>query len=227
MTNQSPLAIVTGAGGNLGSAVSKFFTSAGIEVIGTVRPGGPENSDGKLHYRELDLLNPEACVKFLRFLSGTEHRINAAVFCAGGFDMHKADTMGQEDLQKMIRLNFETAFHLSQGLFKLILERKHPARFVFIGAIPALHPAMSASMASYSISKRMVIQWSEILDTAGSKAGFRSFVVAPGTIDTPENREAMPNADRKGWISPDDLAREIHHLCFDAPETLTTSVFEY
>lgn len=227
MTKQSPLAIITGAGGNLGSAVSKFFTSAGIEVIGTIRPGRPETSAGKLHYRELNLLNPEACAEFLRFLSGTEHRINAAVFCAGGFDMHKADSMGYEDLQKMIRLNFETAFHLSQGLFNLSLKQNQPARFVFVGAIPALHPGKSVSMASYSISKRMVIQWSEILDAAGSKFGIRSFVVAPGTIDTPENREAMPNADRKGWISPDELAREIHHLCFEAPDTLTTSVFEY
>jgi len=36
--------------------------------------------------------------------------------------------------------------------------------------------------------------------------------VLPGTIDTPPNREAMPNADYSRWVPPSDLASVILFL---------------
>jgi len=40
--------------------------------------------------------------------------------------------------------------------------------------------------------------------------------VLPSVIDTPQNRAAMPNADPKNWVAPDDLANVILFLCSDA-----------
>jgi NAD(P)-dependent dehydrogenase (short-subunit alcohol dehydrogenase family) len=36
--------------------------------------------------------------------------------------------------------------------------------------------------------------------------------VAPGTIDTPDNRKAMPSADRSSWTAPESIARVIAFL---------------
>jgi NAD(P)-dependent dehydrogenase (short-subunit alcohol dehydrogenase family) len=36
--------------------------------------------------------------------------------------------------------------------------------------------------------------------------------VAPGTIDTPANRRAMPDADTKRWTPPEAIARVVVFL---------------
>ena len=40
--------------------------------------------------------------------------------------------------------------------------------------------------------------------------------VLPTTIDTPENRAAMPDADPSRWVAPADLASVIAFLASDA-----------
>jgi NAD(P)-dependent dehydrogenase (short-subunit alcohol dehydrogenase family) len=36
--------------------------------------------------------------------------------------------------------------------------------------------------------------------------------VMPGTIDTPENRAEMPNADRSKWVPPEAVAEAVVFL---------------
>jgi NAD(P)-dependent dehydrogenase (short-subunit alcohol dehydrogenase family) len=47
----------------------------------------------------------------------------------------------------------------------------------------------------------------EVLDD-----GVRVNVVLPSTIDTPQNRAAMPNADVSRWVAPTSLAFVIEFL---------------
>jgi NAD(P)-dependent dehydrogenase (short-subunit alcohol dehydrogenase family) len=39
--------------------------------------------------------------------------------------------------------------------------------------------------------------------------------ILPGTIDTPGNRAAQPDADRSGWTRPEAIGRVILFLCGD------------
>ena len=38
-------------------------------------------------------------------------------------------------------------------------------------------------------------------------AGITANVILPGTMDTPTNRKAMPNADTGKWVHPANVAR--------------------
>ena len=40
--------------------------------------------------------------------------------------------------------------------------------------------------------------------------------VLPGTIDTPQNREAMPRADHSRWVPPEAIADVVLFLASDA-----------
>jgi NAD(P)-dependent dehydrogenase (short-subunit alcohol dehydrogenase family) len=48
------------------------------------------------------------------------------------------------------------------------------------------------------------------------KSGINVNCVLPGTIDTPQTREAMPRADTSRWVPPEALADVILFLASDA-----------
>ena len=44
--------------------------------------------------------------------------------------------------------------------------------------------------------------------------------VMPGTIDTPQNRKAIPNADFSKWVAPEAIADVILFLISDAARAI-------
>src|SRR5260370_20755459 len=52
-------------------------------------------------------------------------------------------------------------------------------------------------------------------------AGLTANVVLPGTIDTPANRKAMPNADFSKWIQPRDVVHFGLSLTTDRASKIT------
>jgi NAD(P)-dependent dehydrogenase (short-subunit alcohol dehydrogenase family) len=56
----------------------------------------------------------------------------------------------------------------------------------------------------------------ESLATELKHDGINVNCVLPGTIDTPQNREAMPRADTSRWVKPEALADVILFLASDA-----------
>jgi NAD(P)-dependent dehydrogenase (short-subunit alcohol dehydrogenase family) len=44
--------------------------------------------------------------------------------------------------------------------------------------------------------------------------------VLPTIIDTPENRAAMPDADPKRWVAPQDLAQVVAFLASDGARAI-------
>ena len=51
--------------------------------------------------------------------------------------------------------------------------------------------------------------------------GVRVNAVLPGTMDTPQNREAMPNVDPARWVRPDEVAETIAFLLDAASSGVT------
>ena len=69
-----------------------------------------------------------------------------------------------------------------------------------------------AEMASYAVSKVAVSALTRVLALENRDRGVRFNCVLPGTIDTPDNRRAMPGADTSKWTSPAAIARVIAFL---------------
>jgi NAD(P)-dependent dehydrogenase (short-subunit alcohol dehydrogenase family) len=55
-------------------------------------------------------------------------------------------------------------------------------------------------------------------------AGLRANVILPGTIDTPANRKAIPNADVSKWVRPAAVADLITWLASDAGKDVNGAV---
>jgi NAD(P)-dependent dehydrogenase (short-subunit alcohol dehydrogenase family) len=77
-----------------------------------------------------------------------------------------------------------------------------------------------AGSAAYAVSKAGVAALTRVL-AVEYRGRIRFNCIAPGTIDTPDNRAAMPAADRSAWTPPDAIARVIAFLLSPASAPVT------
>ena len=70
----------------------------------------------------------------------------------------------------------------------------------------------SANHAAYSASKSAVARLTESMAEEYKRQGINVNAVLPGTIDTPQNRQAMPQSDFSLWVTPEKIARVILFL---------------
>ena len=54
-------------------------------------------------------------------------------------------------------------------------------------------------------------------------AGITANVILPGTMDTPANRKAMPDADTSQWVQPASVASLIVWLAGEAGKDVTSA----
>jgi NAD(P)-dependent dehydrogenase (short-subunit alcohol dehydrogenase family) len=204
--------VISGSSGNLGKAVSRKFVSEGYQVIG-LDAKASTNENGVDHF-ECDLTSLKATHKTFETIKDIYGKIHAGIFLVGGFDMGTLESTRTEDLEKMMSLNFYTAFHASKEAYAWMKETEG-GKIILVGARPAIDGG-SAEVLAYSISKSAVIKLAEIINETGGQDNIQAAVIVPSIIDTPVNRSAMPDADFKKWVTPEAIAESIYFLVSDA-----------
>ncbi|HHM01713.1 MAG TPA: SDR family NAD(P)-dependent oxidoreductase [Caldithrix abyssi] len=198
-------ALLTGAGGSLGGAVLRELKQKNYHVFAAVRSQGRIIADDLCTPAIVDLSDEAQSADFVQRGLDLLGRFDAAVLTVGGFAMAPLEETSATDIEKMIRINFYSAWHIIRPLFAA-MKKQGSGRIVLIGARPGLEPASGGAMAAYTLSKSLLITLSEILNAEGREAGIVTSVVIPSVIDTPANRRAMPDADFTRWVSPQSLA---------------------
>jgi NAD(P)-dependent dehydrogenase (short-subunit alcohol dehydrogenase family) len=85
-------------------------------------------------------------------------------------------------------------------------------RIVNVAARPALEWRTGAGMTAYATSKAGVAAFTAALAEEVVKDGILVNAVAPSTMDTPANRNAMPKADFALWPKVEEVAATIVFL---------------
>jgi NAD(P)-dependent dehydrogenase (short-subunit alcohol dehydrogenase family) len=222
------VAIVTGASGNLGQAVIKKFLAEGYSVTGTVIPDDPvplEIRDAAFEKKTVDLLNEREAAQFVESVIQMHGRINAAILTVGGFAMGKIADTRSADILKQYRLNFETAYHAACPVFIQML-KQGSGRIFLIGSRPGLDMHHSKGMVAYGLSKSLLFRLAEMLNDEAKGTDVVTSVVVPSTLDTPQNRQAMPDADFSKWVKPEAVADVIFFYCSDAATILREPVIK-
>jgi NAD(P)-dependent dehydrogenase (short-subunit alcohol dehydrogenase family) len=75
-------------------------------------------------------------------------------------------------------------------------------------------------MGSYGAAKSTVMRVTESAAAELKAHGINVNAVLPSILDTPENREAMPDADPRDWVSPQSLAAVIAFLASPEAEAI-------
>lgn len=214
------IVLVTGANGGLGSHVTKAFLNAGATVIGTSRTihqsafSSPDfvAAPGDISDRE----NAKAIVDQA---VGRFGKLHILVHTVGGFAGGQPVAETDDSLfQSMFDVNLNSVFQILRATIS-VLRRTKNGRIIAIGSRAALEPG--AGVGAYSASKAAMVSLIKTVAVENKDTGLTANVILPGTIDTPANRKAMPNADFSQWVQPANIASLALFLAGDAAQDIT------
>jgi len=220
--------IVTGASGNLGQAVIKKFLKEGFKVVGTVIPNDPaqlNSDDPNFEKIIVDLTNEDAADRFVQTAIEKYKTIDAAVLTVGGFAMGTIAETKMTDVLKQYQLNFQTTYHLARPVF-IQMMKQDSGRIFLTGARTGIDMKNSKGMIAYGLSKSLIFRLAELMNEEAKGHNVITSVIAPSTIDTPQNRKSMPNADPSKWVKAEDIAGIIHFYCTEAASAIREPVLK-
>ena len=204
--------IITGVSGNLGQAVAKKFLDENFKVIGTIVPNDPVKLDISHPNFEtvvVDLMNEEDSEKFVRSVVEKNKTIDVAVLTVGGFAMGSIAETKMADILKQHKLNFQTTYHVARPVFVQMI-KQGGGRIFLTGARTGSDMKFSKGTTAYGLSKSLVFRLAELMNEEAKGTDVVTAVVAPSTIDTPQNRKSMPDADFSTWVKPEEIAAIIY-----------------
>ncbi len=198
--------IVSGASGNLGSAIIEFFLSRGDKVIGLDhRHHDSPLSDPNYTQLVVNLMDEASSADCVAQCIDTLGRIDAVIMTAGGFAMGHIGNTTTDLLEQQYRLNFLTAWHLTAPIFD-IMKRQGGGKLFFVGSSQGLDTRKGKNVVAYSLSKSLLFQLANIINADSMISHVEAFVIVPSTIDTAQNRRDMPDADFSKWEKPATIA---------------------
>jgi len=218
----SQVVLLAGASGNLGQAVTRAFYAAGARLVLLDRATDrlpqlfPELAATPEHLLlgSVDVTDAASVEQAVETTLAHFGRIDVLVNTVGGYragqPVHETPP---ETWDFMLNLNARTAFILSQAVAPPMLAQG-AGKIVHVAARAAL--AGAANAAAYSASKAALVRLVESQAEELKRANINVNCVLPGTIDTPQNRQAMPKANFSRWVSPEAIADVILFLASDA-----------
>lgn len=207
--------VVTGAAGNLGRAVAAAFAATGANLALIARnPAQLADAFGPQTAQRLllgaDLLDRDEVDRAVATTVGRYGRIDVLCNIAGGFRMGEAvHELSDETLAFAFDVNVRSLVNAAHAVVPRMLAG-NGGRIVNVAAFAAQRGG--ARMGAYSAAKSAVIRLTEAMEAELHDRGIHANCVLPTIIDTPDNRKAMPRADRSTWVSPRDLASVILFL---------------
>lgn len=210
--------VITGGTGALGSAVTKVLLNTGAHCsIPCFDKAELESFDHQNHENlfirtGIDLTDEDAASTFYKDAIKEQGSLWASIHIAGGFGMGSIEGTSKSDFMKQINLNLVTCFNSCRSAITHFKNEGNGGRIINIASRPALEPRQGAGMSAYTTSKAGVAALTQSLAEEVAGDDILINAIAPSIIDTPANRDAMPDADFDKWPKPQELATQIAYL---------------
>ena len=213
------VAIVAGAGGELGRATAEKLAAAGFAVAGVDRnqEALKELPDGIRH----EAADPAAARNVVDRIAAEVGPPEVLVNTIGTYRLGEALAATPEDLRLMIDVNVGPALWLTQAVVPYLRDRGSGS-IVHVAARPGLEPA--AGMAAYAVSKAALVHLTRVLDLELRPLGIRLNAVAPQLLDTARNRSYLTPALLAHAVAPEAVTDIIVYLVSDAAAPVSGAV---
>ena len=196
MSSSKPVAIITGASGNLGRAVAHKLLADGFEIV-RIGSSPPKSASGHQAYDEslfvqADATNQTSMVKAVEDVLSHHGRVDALVHTVGGFTMGKMvhETL-DKDFETMIEVNVRSLLATSHAVVPAMIA-KGRGSVVFVSSSTAARGL--AGMGIYVAAKSAVARLTEAMSDELRHKGINVNCIMPATMATPQNRAAMGDA---------------------------------
>jgi NAD(P)-dependent dehydrogenase (short-subunit alcohol dehydrogenase family) len=208
--------IVTGAGGNLGSAIAQALASQGalLALADRQQPNldrllAAIGGGGHLTIAGADVSTREGAQRLAAETLARFGRIDALANTVGTFKMAPVADGAADDWSLLMELNALSALRLCEAVLPPMRGRGY-GRILHVGAGAACRGFAGGSV--YAASKAALLRITEAVSEENKALGITANCILPGTIDTPQNRAAMPTADHSSWVNPADIAQVVAFL---------------
>lgn len=218
--------VVTGGTGALGSTLVAAFLDAGDRVVvpwidraeRDALAARHASCAARLRLVEADVTDAQGVASLGRHAPEAEVLVNGVGGFAGGSPLHET---GLEVWDRLLRLNLLSAVATLRALLPGMLARRRGTVVNVAAQAACVRPA---GLAAYAASKAALVVLTEIVQKEVAERGIRVNAVAPGTIDTPANRRAMPEADFSSWTPPERIAEVVRWLASPAAAAVRGAV---
>ena len=210
--------LITGATGNLAYAVEQKFFQAGAQLALLARSQKKLNDlysqitkyPDRISTHTVDVTDSDSMDQAVETIMRKFGRIDILINTVGGFRAgDPLQDTSLNDFNLMLELNLQSVFTACKVVLPIMLAQNH-GKIINIAARPGLKGIKNGS--AYSAAKSGVIRLTESMAAENIYAGININCVLPGTIDTPQNRQSMPDSDYTKWVKPEQIADVILFL---------------
>ncbi len=218
---ENKVAIITGGTGGLGKAVTRAFLEAGAQTVvfhhmearRTELTRFLDSEPERLTTLSVDVTQEVSVRDAVQDVFDRFGRIDILAHLAGGYigDIPLAQTE-ETTWDYIMTLNLKSTFFCCKAVLNHMLDQES-GKIVLVGSRGGVTPFPGA--AAYAVSKAGVHTVTQAIASEVRGKNINVNAVLPGIIDTPANRQAMPDADFSKWVQPEDLAHVILFLASD------------
>ena len=213
------LAVIMGATGGLGQSIVNTFAKRGDRVIAVARS---RSEVSRLESAYGDSIAGDTADLTSRLdVDDLWERIDRSgvprwvVNATGGFRGGKLVDSAPDDFSFMMDLNLGSAWWSCRAAAR----RMKSGAMVNVASRSGLVAEPGA--AAYAVAKAGVIMLTQVLAAELKPSGVRVNAVVPAIIDTPANRQSLPEKLLAKAVPPQEIADVIAYLCSDASEAIT------
>jgi 3-oxoacyl-[acyl-carrier protein] reductase len=208
---------VTGASRGIGKSISVALSGAGVKVILSARTVEKleevkkeiEEKGGQAEVMPLDLSGTENIINLFKDITDRFNRLDILVNNAAIGIFGDIIDASQDDLDRILDINFKSMFTSCQQFFKLMIPQKS-GYIINISSIMGVKAYKQQSI--YAASKHAVMGLTKALAVEGQEHNIRVSAILPGGVDTEFISGARPDLDRSVLIKPDDIAHTVLYL---------------